>query len=139
MSDALWLFVGLPQWFFLNLLEPLAVVPLSVVPFIGIVCLAIGAVLGLRKRARSLWKFALPVLASHVLVAVSGLFRGALDGSQVPAVVAVFLAIILGWSSLLVFKAKGSRLAAGFLALFTLSYAAFAAFISGMSFTDTWL
>ncbi len=139
MGDAVWLFFGLPKWYFSNLLDPFAVIPLSIVPFIGTVCLVPGVVLGVRKRARSLLRFGWPFLASQLLVAVAGFLRGELDGSQTQMVLIPYLVVILGWSSFLVFKAKGLRMAAVLLAVFTLSYAAYASFVSGMSLTDTWL
>ena len=139
MGDAVWLFFGLPQWFFWNLVDPFGVGPLSIVPFVGILCLVAGVILGVRKRATFLWRFGLPVLASHALVAVAGFLRGALDASHVQIVVLSFMVVILGWSLFLVYKAKGSRIAALLLAVFSLSYAAYASFVSVMSFTDNWM
>lgn len=139
MGDAVWLFFGLPQWFFSNLVDPFAVIPLSVVPFVGSLCLAAGLLLGYRKRARFLGWFALPCLASQALVAVAGFLRGGLDSSQSMKVLLPYLVVILVWSAVLVVKAKGARFAAVLLGGFTLSYAAYAAFVSGMSFADSWL
>ncbi len=139
MGDAVWLFFGLPRWFFWNLVDPFGVGPLSIVPFVGILCLAAGVILGVRNRARFLWHFGWPVLASHAFVAVAGFLRGALEASQVQIVVVSFLVVILGWSLFLVYKARGSRIAALLLAVFSLSYAAYASFVSVMSFTDNWM
>ena len=139
MSDAIWLFFGLPKWYLSNLLDPFDVGPLSIVPFVGILSLVVGLALGVRKRDRFLWRFGLPFLASQLLVAVAGLLRGDLPGSQAVFVLAPFMFVILGWSSYLVYKATGARVPAFFLAVFTLSYAAYASFVSWMSFADSWM
>ncbi|MDJ0760799.1 MAG: hypothetical protein QNJ19_15495 [Woeseiaceae bacterium] len=139
MGDAVWLFLGLPKWFFWNLLDPVSAGPLSLIPFVGIVCLVVGTTLGAQKRARFLWRFGLPVLASQALVAVAGYLRGALDTLQSQIVAVCFMLVILGWSLFLVYKAKGARIPALLLAAFSLSYAAYASFVSAMSLTDNWL
>ena len=139
MGDAVWLFFGLPRWFFWNLVDPFSAGPLSLIPFVGIVCLFVGATLGVCKRAGYLWRFGLQVLASQVLVAFAGLLRGALDTAQTQIVLGSFMVLMLGWSLFLVYKAKGARIPAISLAVFSLSYAAYAAFLSAMSLTDDWL
>ena len=139
MGDAVSLFFGSPKWFFSNLIDPFAVGVLSLVPFVGILCLAAGVALGIRKREKSLWKFGFPFLASQVLVAVAGFLRGEVDSSQSPIVLLTFMAVILGWSLFLVYKAKGARIPALLLAVFTVSYASYASFVSWMSFSDTWM
>ncbi len=139
MSDAVRLFLGLPQWYSFNLLDPFAVGPLSIIPFVGIICLALGVAWGAWKRQRFLWRFGFPFLASQALVAVAGFLRGDLESSKAVFVLAPFMLVILGWSAFLVYKARGARIPALLLAVFTLSYASYASFVSWMAFTDSWM
>ena len=51
----------------------------------------------------------------------------------------VFFAAQLVLAGTLVYRARGARVAAAFLALFSLSYSWFAGFIATMAFTNRWL
>ncbi len=139
MGNAFWLFFALPKWFFSSILAPFSAGALTLIPVAGIVCLIIGIVLAVRLRAKSLWVFAFPALASQALVTIAGFMRGAFANSSSVLVLFAFLAIQLGLSSYLVYRFREARLPAILLAVFSLSYAFYASFIAGMAFTDDWL
>ena len=143
MGNAVWLFLELPRFFFTMALSPFMVGPhldpLTSIPLAGIICLAAGSILGIRKRAVILWKFGLLILTCQALVLVAGLLRGLLDISVAQAVLLLFMLGILGWSALLIYRAKGVRFPALLIAVFTILYASAASFLSAMSFTDDWL
>lgn len=138
MGNAVWLFLVLPQWYFKTILAPFSAGPLTAIPALGVVCFAIGIVLGIRARAPSLLFFALLALASQAYVALAGFLRGAFHTSNDP-VFFVFLVVQVVLAGYLIYRLKGARLPAVFLAIFTSSYAFFASFVAAMSFGDTWL
>lgn len=138
MGNALWLFVALAKWYFPSVLAPFSAGPLTLIPAIGVVCLAIGVVLGIRARVPALLFFGLLALISHAYVALAGFLRGTMDDSSSP-IFLVFLLLQVVLAGYLVYRIKGARLPAIFLAIFTSTYAFFASFIAAMSFSDTWL
>ena len=146
MGNAIWLFVALPLWFFSTLSNPFVAGVLSAIPFAGIVCLAVGAVIGVAKRQRQLLWFFASVALSQGYVAVAGLFRRMLKGDAGNTVFLLWNALSLLFLGLqlatiisIVYRSKDARAAAILLALFCVTYALFAGFIAGMSVSDTWL
>jgi hypothetical protein len=138
MGNALWFFMALAQWYFPCVLAPFSAGPLTLIPAVGVVCLAIGAILGMRARAPSLLFFGVLALISHAYVALAGFLRGTMHDSNSPMFL-VFLLLQVVLAGYLVYRVKGARLPAIFLAIFTSTYAFFASFIAAMSFSDTWL
>jgi hypothetical protein len=139
MANAVWLFLALPDWYFTALLSPFSAGILTAIPSAGALCLLIGVIWGVVARRTDLLWFLLLVLGSHLFVAIAGLMRGALkDGGSEPVVYA-FYAVELAGAFYLIWRSAGARVPATFLAVFTISYAAFAGFIASMSFGDTWL
>ncbi len=139
MSNAIWLFLALPNWYISTIADPLGAGPLTAIPAFGTICLFIGITVGLIQRAWELKWFFLPAIASQLFVAVAGALRGELfDESSQPALLSfiVFQIILAGY---LIYRVGEARLAAVALAIFSVTYALFAAFIAGMSFNDTWL
>lgn len=138
MGNALWLSLALPQWYFSSLLMPLGAGALTLVPAIGGGALIVGILLGIRTRARPLLLFGVLALLSHVFVALAGLLRGTMRGTDSSAIM-IFALLQLAAATYLVYRADKARLPAILLAIFTVSYALFATFIAGMSLSDTWL
>lgn len=140
MGSAIWLFRALPDWFFSSILSPFQAGMLTSIPSAGTVCLAIGLALAVFGR-RQPWlaAFAVPVLATQAFVAIAGALRGQLTVESATVTVYAFLAVQLVLAGVLVYRTGGARIAASFLALFSLSYAWFAGFIATMAFTDRWL
>ena len=138
MSNAVWLTLALPQWYFSSLLMPFEAGPLTLVPAIGGSALVVGTLLGIRARARLLLFFGALALLSHALVALAGLLRGILRGTDSSSVL-IFALLQLAAATYLVYRADNARLPAILLAIFTVSYALFATFIAGMSLSDSWL
>ena len=139
MGNAVWLFWAVPTWYFSTLLKPFSAGALSAVPAFGAVCLAIGAVWGIRRRKANLLIFLLLVAASQALVVVAGVMRGSLRGGAGQPILGTFLLLQVAIAGYLVWRLKGTRWAAAALAIFTSSYAAFAAFVAAMAFSDDWL
>lgn len=138
MGNAIWLAVAVPRWFFEGALRPFSAGILSLIVFIGTVCLLIGAICGLIQRHKKLLLFLLPLIASEILVIISGFYRG-----QVPSGggkwMLVFLVTEALMAGFLVYRLKGARVSASFLAIFCVAYAWFASFVAGMSFSNIWL
>jgi hypothetical protein len=140
LGNATWLFTALPDWFFSSILSPSQAGPLSLIPSAGIVCLVVGLALTIPARGRSrLLAVLIPVLLTQAFVALAGFMRGQLATGPATTVIYAFFAVQLILAGILVYRAGGGRIAASFLALFSLSYAWFAGFIAGMSFTNQWL
>lgn len=139
MKTAAWLFLVLPQWYFGLALKAFAVGAFAIVPAVGALSLAVGAVLGLRKRRADFLLFLLPVALSHVLVATAGAFRGQLNSDRNAPILLAFMILQALTGAYLVYRAKGARIAAGALFIFTLTYALVAAFVAAMAFSDSWL
>lgn len=139
MGDAIWLILALPEWFFSTVLMPLAAGPLTLIPAIGTVCLVVGIVLGAMKRKASLLLFLVPASLSELLVGVAGFLRGQMRGNPTDWLLGAFLIFQFLLCGYLIWQAKGARVAAAPLAVFSVSYATFAAFVAAMAFNDTWL
>jgi len=144
MDNALGLVFALPKWFFSTITQPFSTEFLSLVPAIGVICFGSGVILGIRNRDKRLLAFILPVLLSEMLVAAAGFMLGVLRGTASGPFIYGFL--IYGFLifqllivAYLVFKMRGSRVAATLLAVFSITYALFAVFIAGMALNDTWL
>jgi len=139
MNSAVWLFVLVPQWYFATLAHPFEAGLVSLIPVGGIVCLAVGVIVGAVKRQWNLFRFAASVVISAAFVAAAGVLRDRLAeeiGLLVTFVFLVFQLVLVGY---LVYRAKGARPAAIALALFCLSYALFTAFVAAMAFSNDWL
>lgn len=121
------------------MLAPLSSDPLTLVPAVGLTGLVVGIALGAMKRNATLLLFIIPALLSELLVGVAGLFRGQMRGDPTDWLIGAFLIVQLLLCSYLIWRAKGARIAAAPLAIFSMSYAAFATFIAMMAFNDTWL
>ena len=142
MGNALWLFLAVPSWYFAAVKSPLSAGPLTAIPFLGILCLAIGVVWGAVKRNRSLFIFLVPLAASQILVIVAGFLRGALrpDPNHIISwILGTFILLQIVWSAFIVFRLRGARWPGAALAIFNSSYALFAAFVAAMAFSDDWL
>ena len=139
MNGALRLLLALPAWYFSSILWPFAAGPLSAIPAFGTLCLVLGLLLGLAKRDLRLGFFIIPVALSEVLVAVAGASIGRLPdaASQLPLL--LFIAIQVVVAGYLIYRVEESRKAAFALAVFSVTYALFAAFVAGMAFSDVWL
>ena len=141
MNNAIWLLAALPLWYFSAVTVPFSAGALTVVPALGALSLAIGAVLGVIQRRRRLLLFVLPFAFSEILVAVAGVMRGhvPVTGDAVLNVgLLVFFAAQIAISGYLIYSIKGARASAAALGVFSVSYAAFGVFVAAMSFTDNW-
>ena len=137
MGNAIWLLLVVPKWFFETIVHPFGASYLSAIPAFGIICLIIGLGFSFVYRSSKLFYFLLPFLFSEALVVCAGFFRGQVHDPNpinIPFLVAQF-----AFLSFLIFRLKGARLPAVFLALFSFIYALWAAFVAAMSFTDMWL
>ncbi|MGE0668561.1 MAG: hypothetical protein AB7O49_18555 [Sphingomonadales bacterium] len=138
-GDALWLILATPQWYFRSILSPFSAGVFSAIPALGIVCLLAGAALGFRYRQKRLLMCGVPFILSVSFGGVAGLLRGEVPNGWADFIMYGFLAGQLILSVWLVYFARRAWPAAALLAVFSMSYALFAAFIAYMSFTDTWL
>ena len=138
MGTAEWLFFAVPGWYFLT---PFAFIgPWWLSPAFGVACLAVGTVWGVSLRRLGLAGFLVLPASSQALLVVAGLMRGSMpDGTSLPMVLQTFLMLQLAGAVFLILRLKGARLPAIALAVFTMSYAHYAAFIAGMALTDLWL
>ncbi len=139
MGNAIWLFFALPVWYFSTIAAPFSAGMLSAIPALGIVCLIFGVVCGTLKRRLDLSMFLVLPAASQALVVVAGLMRGSLTVQVSEPMLATFVLLQIAFAGYFVFRLKGARLPAVALAIFTSSYAFFAAFVAGMAFADRWL
>ncbi len=139
MTNAVWLLLALPLWYFVTLGDPLGAGPLSAVPVFGTICLVAGLILGLSERPRRLFLFLIPATASELFVATAGAMRGQLPGESSHPALLLFIGFQVVFSGYLIYGLKGARWAAVALALFSVSYALFAAFVAAMAFSDRWL
>lgn len=139
MYNALWLFFAVPQWYVTTILAPFSAGPLTAIPALGVVCLIVGLVLGLMESRKGLLLFLLLPAASQGLVVVAGFMRGMLPNDGSHLYLSAFMVLQIAAAGYLVFRLRGARWAAFALSVFTVSYALFAAFVAGMSFTDVWL
>ena len=142
MGNAIWLLTALPSWYLEGAAHPLSAGALTLIPAIGLFALLLGAVLGVAARRRELLWFLLLFGLSEVLVGLAGLMRGQVRPSAsdgLAAILYAFLGLQLSVSVYLLYRIRGARLATAALGIFSVTYAAYAIFIAGMSFTDTWL
>jgi len=137
MDTAVWLFLGPPAAYFLTILLPVGVGALALVPATGVVGLAIGVGLGLRRRQKELLIFLVLPAASQALVIASGLMLGAVATSGF--IFWTFPALQAVAAGYLVFRLKGARAPASGLAVFSVSYALFAAGLASMALANVWL
>jgi hypothetical protein len=140
MGNAIWLFWAVPTWYFSTILMPFGAGSLSAVPALGVVCLAVGAVSGIIKRKTNLLIFLLFIVASQVLVVVSGFMRGSFPGEtserSLLTILSALVLLQIAGAGYVVWRFKGARWPAAMLAIFTSSYAAFAAFVALMAFNN---
>jgi hypothetical protein len=139
VNNAVWLFLALPTEYFPTILAPFREGILTAIPALGVVCLAIGVVLGIARREAGLLMFAALPAASQILVSVAGFMRGSFRDSGSHPILLTFLLLQLVAAGYLVWRMKGARWPAAALAVFSLSYALFAAFIAVMAFNNDWL
>ena len=102
------------------------------------VCLVEGFV----GHETSLWIFLLLPAASQTLVVVAGFLRGTLrhDPHHVTRwVIRTFMLLQIVGAAYIVWWSEGARWPAAAIAIFTSSYAFFAAFVAAMAFSDTWV
>jgi hypothetical protein len=149
MANAIWLVVALPLWYlvaFVALAAPLAAGPLPLIPAAGTLSLGVGVFLAKRQPQRGLLLFLVPFGLSEALVALAGLMRGQAREGQTDALLHfvngsmfVFIAFQATLCAYLVFRLRAARSSAIALAIFSMTYAAFAVFVAAMSFSDSWL
>jgi len=141
MDNAVWLFLAVPAWYSSAIISPFGAGPLTEIPALGIASLAVGIVLGILSRKTSLLIFLLLPAASQILVVVAGFLRGAFrsDGNQLSFWLSAFVLLQIACAAYLVWRLRGARRPATALAVFTSSYAFFAAFVAAMAFSDNWL
>jgi len=139
MGNAIWLFLALPQWYFSAIFRPFAEGLFTAIPSLGIVCLAIGIILGVIGRKPSLLIFLFLPAMSQALVAAAGLMRGTLRYEAYEPILWAFLLLQVTVAGYLVYRLKNARPAAAALGIFTISYAFFAWFVAAMAFGDTWV
>lgn len=139
MGNAIWLLLVLPEWYFSSVTMPLVAGPLSAIPAFGTICLVVGLVSGLIKRERRLALVIVPFAASELLVAIAGFWRGEVADGIGQSVLIVFMVLQVAFALYLIYRMEDARLAGIALALFSVTYALFAAFVSAMSFGDVWV
>jgi hypothetical protein len=139
MNNATWLLMALPSWYLGAATNPFASGSLTLVPAIGLVSLVVGVMTGLLKRRRELVWFVLPFVLSEILVGVAGALRGQLTGNASTPLLLTFFGAQVAGSSYLIYRIKEARLSAVALGVFTVTYAAAAVLVAGMSFSDSWL
>lgn len=142
MYSAIWLFIGVPKWYFGTIFAPFSAGVFTLVPAIGVVALAIGALWGAMRRRFGLAVFLALPAASQMLVVVAGFMRGRVGHNELHYIffgLSGFILLQLVAACYLVFRLTAARLPALALAIFSLTYALFASFVALMSFQDTWL
>jgi hypothetical protein len=139
MGNSIWLFLAVPPWYFSSILAPFSAGYLTIVPALGTACFGLGVIFGAISRNARLLLFLLPLLLSELYVAYAGLMRGTMKGDEGGPLLFSFIGIQLVLSAYLIYRVKGARISAALLFVFNITYALFAAFIAGMSFTDNWL
>lgn len=141
MGTAVWLFLAVPVWYSSSITSPLSAGPLTAIPAVGILSLAVGVVWGMLKRETRLVFFLLLPAASQILVVVAGFMRGAFesDSSHLAFWTWTFMLLQIACAGYIVWRLKGARGPATALAVFTSSYALFAVFVATMAFADVWL
>lgn len=138
-SNALWLISALPVWYFSTIAHPFQAGILSLIPFIGILGLVAGALIGIVQRRRALLLFVFPFALSECYVAIAGWLRGQLHGDASLTPSCIFIFVQLALISYFVYASRQSRVASFAFTIFSASYALFALFVGGMAFADNWL
>lgn len=146
MVAAIWLVFALPFYYFFSA-ATFVISPnvLSLVPAVGALSLGVGALLAERESQRGLRLFLVPFALSEMLVAIAGFMPGQVrQGSADTALVQfvdgslfVFMAIQIAVPTYLAYRLKGASAIA--FAIFSVTYAAVAAFVASMTLRDTWL
>jgi hypothetical protein len=142
MSNAFWLFWAVPSWYFATIASPLAAGPLTAIPALGILCLAIGLLWGVAKRETGLLIFLMPLAASQLLVIVAGFLRGVFRPDSyymISWITGAFILFQIAASAYIVWRLRGARWSAAAITIFNLSYALHAGFVATMAFSDDWL
>lgn len=142
MGNAIWLFWDVPFEYFSTIVSPFSADLLTIVPVLGVLSLAIGVVAGIAKRERRLLIFLLPPAASQILLVVAGFNRGAFrhDPSHLAYwIIWTFILFQIAGAAYLVWRLTGAKAPAAAMAVFTSSYAFFAAFVASMALADDWL
>ena len=140
MANAIWLLTALPSWYLGAAMAPFSAGALTIVPAMGLVSLAVGVILGAIGRRRELLWFLALFAASELLVVIAGAMRGQVrPEGPLNAGLLLFLGAQLVVSGYLIYRMKGARAPASALGVFSVTYAAAAVFVAGMSFTDNWL
>jgi len=139
LANALWLLLALPKWYASAALRPFSAGLLTEVPGSGLFALAVGAVASIAHPHKRLWWFLASVGASELLVTIAGALRGNLRGTSASPILMGFVALQLALFGLLIWRCRGSRLAAVALSAFCLTYSLEAGFVAGMAFNDDWL
>jgi len=142
MGNAIWLFWMVPVEYFWTIVSPFSTDLLTIVPVLGILSLAIGVVTGVAKREKRLLLFLLLPAASQIFLVVAGFARGTFRRDPNHVSLWIFWAFILlqlACAAYLAWRLKGARGPAAAMAVFTSSYAFFAAFVASMAFADDWL
>lgn len=138
MGNAIWLNVSLPTWFLSLLANPFVFFPWSIMAPLGVLAGFSGVLLAVRKREkRALWALP-PLIASHLLVTIAGLFRGQVN-EGVDVALLIFLAVQILYAIGFIVKMNGARLISGALCLFNVGYGLMAMFIAAMAFPDIWI
>jgi hypothetical protein len=125
-----------------TIVSPFSAGALSAIPALSIVSLAIGVVVGITKRETRLLRFLLPVAASQIFLAVAGFEQGAFrhDANQLALwIIGTFVLLQIAGAAYIVWQLKGARGPAAAIAIFTSSYALYAAFIASMAFHGDWV
>lgn len=137
MHDVM-LFWLLPFWY-LDAALNIPKEPFGLIVSVGFICLLIGCIWGVVIREKRLSAFLLPFAASQIFVAISGFMQGKVAEPMASLVLLSFITLQLAGAGYLIFTLKGARLPATLLAIFAMSYAAFAAFIAAMAFANDWI
>lgn len=138
MDDALWLFASTPKWFIFSSGE-LDSGALGAIPLLGVAALVVGAALAVIRREKRLVAFAIPFLASQLLLVLAGLSRGRVGSGAADIILYGFLALQALLIAVLLWRFRDSLLAAGALAVFSICYAVFASFVSTNAMANSWL
>ena len=138
MGNAIWLFSFLPETFIDFIGASISEIGwIGVIPTVGICCGVPGAIWAVLRRWKGALLFLISIAASHLTAAAAGFFRGRLDKPDT-VLIPFFIAQIL-FCSFIFYRYRQHRVTAVLCAVFCLSYAFVAWFISTMAFRDVWL
>jgi|EndMetStandDraft_9_1072997.scaffolds.fasta_scaffold158535_2 hypothetical protein len=140
MDSAIEYFLEFQTAYFGAILSPFKYGLATFIPAIGFLCLVAGVGVGLATRRRDFLLFLTLPIVSQAFVIISELMRGALQSPALEPVgstiVLAFLLLQVAVAGYLACRARGARLAASALAIFTVSYAFYAAFFAGMALAN---